>query len=92
MTRIIIKSNSNAGAAPSPSELAVAELAINTADGKLYTKLASGTVTQVSGSSSSSGVSSSSGDSDGGTYTDNIISPVDCSTLPICGLVDGGNF
>jgi hypothetical protein len=76
--------------APKADELSAAELAINTADGKLYTKLASGSIVQVSGASSGTFVSS--GDSDGGTYTDNLVTPVDCSTLPVCGLVDGGNF
>jgi hypothetical protein len=88
MTRILIKHNSTAGTQPTPSELATAELAINTADGKLYTKLESGAVVQVSGGSSSGG----SADPDGGTYSDNIVAATDCSTLPMCGLVDGGNF
>ena len=86
MTRIIVKNNPNAGVSPDPSELSVGELAINTGDGKLYTKLASGAIAQVSGSSAGGG------DPDGGTFADNLITPADCSTLPICGLVDGGNF
>jgi len=90
MTRIIIKHCANKGVEPKPDELAEAELAVNTADGTLYTKLASGSIVQVSGSSS--GGSSSGGDADGGTYSDNVVTPTDCSTLPICGLVDGGNF
>jgi len=86
MTRIIIKNNPNSGVAPAPAELAVAELAVNTGDGSLYTKLANGSVSLVGGAGGGSG------SSDGGTYSDNIVTPVDCSTLPICGLVDGGNF
>lgn len=87
MTRIIIKNNPTAGVAPAADELSVAELAVNTGDGSLYTKLANGTVSLVSG-----GGSGGSGDADGGSYSDNIVTPADCSTLPICGLVDGGNF
>jgi hypothetical protein len=84
MTRIIIKHNSTSGVAPAPAELSVAELAVNTGDGSLYTKLSDGTVSLVGGGGS--------GAADGGTYSDNIVTPADCSTLPICGLVDGGNF
>lgn len=86
MTRIIIKNNPTAGIAPLASELSVAELALNAGDGSLYTKLSNGTVSLVSGGGGGGG------DADGGSYADNIVTPADCSTLPICGLVDGGNF
>lgn len=45
------KRNSTAGATPSAGSLVTGELAINTADGKLFTKTDSGTVVEIGGSS-----------------------------------------
>jgi len=44
MTDILHKYNGTAGKVPLATELSLRELAINTADGKLYTKNQSGTV------------------------------------------------
>ena len=44
MSVIKLKSNDTAGKVPLPSELINGELAINTADGKLYTKVGSNVV------------------------------------------------
>jgi hypothetical protein len=47
MTQILHKYNGSAGIVPDASELVPRELAINTADGKLYTKKQSGTVVLI---------------------------------------------
>lgn len=56
---IIIKNNTFAGNAPSANDLSVGELAINTADKKIFTKDSAGTVVELTGSGSSSGSSNS---------------------------------
>ena len=42
-----LKKNSSTGNAPSASDLSAGELAVNTADGKLFTKLTDGTVKTI---------------------------------------------
>tara|TARA_R100000479_G_scaffold174263_1_gene122130 strand:- start:415 stop:612 length:198 start_codon:yes stop_codon:yes gene_type:complete len=44
---VILKKNSSAGNAPSASDLSAGELAVNTADGKLFTKHTDGTVKTI---------------------------------------------
>ena len=44
---VILKKNSAAGNAPSASDLSAGELAVNTADGKLFTKHTDGTVKTI---------------------------------------------
>ena len=48
--RLIAKASGVAGEAPQPSDLEVAELAVNTADGKFFTKHTDGTIKEISGS------------------------------------------
>jgi|TARA_R100001510_G_C7654714_1_gene213465 hypothetical protein len=45
---VTLKKNSSTGNAPSASDLQVGELAVNTADGKLFTKHTDGTVKTIS--------------------------------------------
>jgi pyruvate-formate lyase len=52
MPTIVLKQNSTAGLMPVASELAIGEPALNTADGKLYSKMADGTVRPIAGSDS----------------------------------------
>lgn len=49
---IQLKRSSTASAVPAPSSLVAGELAINTADGKLFLKKDSGVVVDITGSSS----------------------------------------
>jgi hypothetical protein len=91
MTPIQFKRSCTAGTKPSACELVEGEIALNLADGAVYSKDCNGAIVSLGGTAASS-VSVSAGDADGGTYDDNLVTPVDCSTLPICGLVDGGNF
>ena len=49
---IVLKQNATAGLMPVASELAIGEPALNTADGKLYSKMADGTVRPIPGSNS----------------------------------------
>lgn len=49
MAVIKIKGSSTPGAVPSPSSLEVRELAVNTADGKLFTKHSDNTVKELGG-------------------------------------------
>lgn len=48
-TTILIKNNSTAAAVPTAGQLSVGELAVNTADRKIYTKHSDGTVVQMGG-------------------------------------------
>lgn len=52
MPTLILKQNSTAGLMPVAGELAVGEPALNTADGKLYSKMSDGTVRPIAGSDS----------------------------------------
>lgn len=52
MPAIVLKQNSTVGLMPLASELAIGEPALNTADGKLYSKMADGTVRPIAGSNS----------------------------------------
>jgi hypothetical protein len=45
----LIKRSSTPGSVPQPTQLQLGELAMNTADGKVFLKKANGVVTQVSG-------------------------------------------
>ena len=54
--KIIIKKSSVAGKVPATGDLDIAELAVNLADAKLFTKNASGTVIQLGGGSGSGDV------------------------------------
>jgi pyruvate-formate lyase len=54
MPQIILKQNATAGLMPVASELEIGEPALNTADGKLYSKMADGTVRPIAGSASPS--------------------------------------
>lgn len=47
MPRVITKKSTVAGKVPLPSDLVLGELAVNTADKKLYTKHSDNTVVQV---------------------------------------------
>ena len=47
--RIIAKASGTAGEAPQAADLEVAEIAVNTADGKFFTKHTDGTVKEISG-------------------------------------------
>ena len=47
MPRVITKKSTVAGKVPQPSDLDIGELAVNTADKKLYTKHNDGSVIQV---------------------------------------------
>lgn len=49
MTTIVHKYNSTSGIVPAPAEMIPRELAINTADGKLYTKKTDGTIVEIGG-------------------------------------------
>ena len=44
---VIVKKNSSSGNEPSASDLSAGELAVNTADGKLFTKHTDGTVKTI---------------------------------------------
>lgn len=46
---ILLKRSATAGSVPAPTQLTTGELAINTADAKMYMKKANGTVAEVSG-------------------------------------------
>ena len=59
--RIIAKASATAGEIPVGSDLDVAELAVNTADGKLYTKHSDGSVIDLSSGIGSTGVASVNG-------------------------------
>ena len=54
MAQIVLKQNATAGLMPVASELAIGEPALNVADGKLYSKMADGTVRPIAGSDSPS--------------------------------------
>jgi len=53
--KIVLKKNTLSGSIPTPSELSIGELAINTADGVIYTKLNDGTISIPIGGSGSGG-------------------------------------
>lgn len=53
--RIIAKASATAGEAPQAADLEVAEIAVNTADGKFFTKHTDGTIKEISGSGSGGG-------------------------------------
>ena len=53
--RIIAKASGTAGEAPQAADLAVAEIAVNTADGKFFTKHTDGTIKEISGSGGGDG-------------------------------------
>lgn len=53
--RIIAKASATAGEAPQAADLEVAEIAVNTADGKFFTKHTDGTIKEISGSGSGEG-------------------------------------
>ena len=72
--KIIIKKSSVASKVPVAGDLEVAELAVNLADAKLYTKNASGTVIQLGGGSGGGDVSGPA------SSTDNAIARFDSTT------------
>ena len=53
--RIIAKASATAGEVPQAADLEVAEIAVNTADGKFFTKHTDGTVKEISGSGGGGG-------------------------------------
>jgi len=53
--RIIAKASATAGETPQAADLEVAEIAVNTADGKFFTKHTDGTVKEISGSGGGGG-------------------------------------
>ena len=53
--RIIAKASGTAGEVPQAADLEVAEIAVNTADGKFFTKHTDGTIKEISGSGGASG-------------------------------------
>lgn len=70
-TVIQIKSSETAGSVPTSASLAVAELAVNLTDKKLYSKTSGGTVVEIGGGAATS---TSSFPSDWGTITDAVVS------------------
>ncbi len=89
--KIIIKKSSVASKVPVAGDLEVAELAVNLADAKLYTKNASGTVIQLGGGSGGGDVSGPA------SSTDNAIARFDSTTGKIIQnstttIDDNGNF
>jgi len=60
--RIIAKASATAAEEPQASDLEVAELAVNTADGKLFTKHTDGSVVTISGGGTASAVDSVNGE------------------------------
>jgi len=74
---ILHKRSSTASATPSAGSLTVGELAINTADGKLFTKKTNGTVVEIGAGSGGGG--------GGGTKTYAVFTPLD-------GVPATGNF
>jgi len=63
---ILLKRSSSTGAIPVAGSLTVGELALNTADGKLFTKKTNGVVVEIVGSG---GGPSTGGTLDFGTFT-----------------------
>ena len=55
IARIKPKKSSVAGEIPSPADLEVAELAVNTADGKLFVKHTDDTIKEISGAGTGGG-------------------------------------
>ena len=55
MTTIKLKRNTTAGVAPSANDLEVGEVAINTADGKLYVKHTDNSINAVQGDKGAKG-------------------------------------
>jgi len=51
--RIIAKASATAGEVPSAGDLEVAELSVNTADGKIFTKHTDDSIKEISGSGDS---------------------------------------
>lgn len=56
---LIVKRNPTSGVVPAAASLSIGELALNTGDGKLYSKNAAGTVIQLNSASAGGGVSRS---------------------------------
>jgi hypothetical protein len=82
---LLHKRSSTAGATPSAGSLTVGELAINTADGKVFTKKDNGTVVEIGGGGSVT-VSSS-----GATWTiDNAV--VTVAKISATGTADSTTF
>ena len=54
-TRIILKGSATSGEVPQSSDLQVAEVAVNTADGKLFVKHSDNTIKEISGSGAAGG-------------------------------------
>lgn len=59
---ILLKRNSSTGVVPTAGSLTVGELALNTADGKLFTKKDNGTVVEIVGSGGGGGAGVTDGD------------------------------
>ena len=55
--RIIAKASGTAGEAPQAADLVVGEIAVNTADGKFFTKHTDGTIKEISGSGGGGSIS-----------------------------------
>lgn len=55
MATLITKKSSTSGVVPQPTDLQVGELAVNTADGKLFTKHTDDSIVDLSGSGSMTG-------------------------------------
>ena len=60
--RLIAKASGTAGEVPQPADLEIAEIAVNTADGKFFTKHTDGTVKEVSGAGGGGAVDSVNGE------------------------------
>lgn len=84
MATIITKNSQTASAVPSAASLAVGELAVNTADGKLYTEHTGGVVKQVGGNvqtiSAGSGISVTNPSSTNPTVTNTGVTSVAAGT------------
>lgn len=85
--RIIAKASATSGEVPQASDLEVAEIAVNTADGKIFTKHTNGAIKTISGSSGGGGSGEGGGRGDGGDFDTGTV-----DTPYIMGVYGGGNF
>jgi len=80
MATIRIRRSTDTGVTPNPASLSVGELAVNTADAKLWTKHSNGALVDLNPS----------GGGGGGTLT-NIDGGQASSSYNTSGIIDGGN-
>ena len=91
--RLIVKASATAGESPQAADLEVAEIAVNTADAKLFTKHSDGSVVELTSASGGGGSSVSSlSDLDDVTFSNEILTVTDLNTFNFSGSdvpVDG---